>query len=137
MNLFKKKGAERLGSEADMVDAMLDARMGSRRVTIDKKRGDVGITLINNDEGEGVIISGLTETGNAIKAGLKIGDVILSVNSHLVNTHSEAIQLIDNSKKEIVFGLSSVSRPEGEHPSFSKRESSTSFNENSHAGLAG
>ena len=66
-----------------------------RQVVLDKAEGDVGITVVDSPDGVGVIVSALQASGLAELAGLLVGDVLLSVNGAPVNSHQEAIALVD------------------------------------------
>ena len=63
------------------------------------------ITLINNDHGEGVIVSELGP-GSAATAGVCVGDVILYVNGDAVIDHSQCMDLIKHCRSaNLVFTL--------------------------------
>ena len=71
-----------------------------RAVHFDKTRGDIGITLGNSSDGKGVVVLGLTQGGLAARA-LAVGDKVLRVGEHDVDTHEAAISLIDRASKDV------------------------------------
>ena len=71
-----------------------------RAIAIDKSGGTtVGITVANRPYiySVGVLITGLEPHGLACAAGLHVGDCLLAVNSSPVNTHEEAVRLVNAS----------------------------------------
>merc|ERR1712167_326818 len=83
-----------------------------RAITLDKSKGDVGVTLANSDDGLGVVVLGLEQSGLAIQAGLKVGDVILRVNGHAVDNHAGAIALVNSSRRSVEFVLAASRSPD-------------------------
>ena len=142
MPLFgrSKKNAQRLDSSGDMGDRIREAQLGARFITLHKSKGRLALTFCNVPDGtDGVVVHSIGQVSIAPAAGLQVGDVILSVNQHLVANHAGAVQLIDNATDEIVLGLAATGRPTSEHPELLKRESSSTFalDESSQKGLVG
>jgi len=64
-------------------------------VTVDKKMGDLGLTIGNTEDGSGVIIVAMSEKSICLAAGIRPGQVLFKVNEHDVGTHAEAVALLD------------------------------------------
>lgn len=63
------------------------------------------LTILNNQYGPGVVVSGLGE-GTALQAGLCVGDVITEVNGISVTHHEQALQAMrDSPCRDIVLSL--------------------------------
>lgn len=56
-----------------------------------------GITISANELGPGVLITDLDQEGAIYRQGLRVGDVLLSINSTIVDNHQAAIDAIDQS----------------------------------------
>jgi hypothetical protein len=54
-----------------------------------------GITLSNNTKGPGVIVKKISHNFLAYKAGFKVGDIILFINSVPCINHKQSIQILD------------------------------------------
>merc|ERR1711998_466053 len=87
-------GNEDLSDEPSLVPVTLD-KNGPRKL-------DVGLTLGNAPDGNGVIVVRVKKDSLADNAGLRRGNVILMINEHRVGTHAEAVTLIDRSARGIV-----------------------------------
>merc|ERR1712187_774994 len=72
-------------------------------VVIDRSNvnAEVGLTLTNTTEGDGVLIYRVKPDSLAALAGLRSGMVILTINEHKVGTHAEAVSLIDRASNGI------------------------------------
>lgn len=68
---------------------------GTRELIVDKRLGRVGITVVNNRNGRGVVVSSLVKGSASERSGLQVGDVVLSINGKLCGTHQEAIAHVD------------------------------------------
>ena len=68
----------------------------TRRVTLDKSRGRIGVTLSSPHIGSGVQVAALESKSLAFDAGLYVGDTILAVNGWRVTDHSDAVETIDD-----------------------------------------
>ena len=55
----------------------------------------VGVTVVDNDAGPGVKVESLEPLGLAARSGLRVGDVILSINDTPVYEHGGAIRSVD------------------------------------------
>jgi len=66
-----------------------------RSLTIDISAGHLGVTLENTDDGTGVRIAAVDAADLVAKAGLKVGDVLLSIEGHTVDDHGDAFAAID------------------------------------------
>jgi len=98
--LFGKRGnLQRLGSE-EVIDV---EALGRRTVHLDKKKGDLGLTLGNTQDGSGVLIVACEAGSLSALAGLLKGDIIFKVNEHDVGTHAEAVSLMDKAAKGQVY----------------------------------
>lgn len=75
---------------------------GSRFINLDKHVGFVGITVADQPGSRrGVVVVAMQPGSLAIHAGLQLGDVVLSVNGERVDTHNEAIRLVDSARQEV------------------------------------
>merc|ERR1712048_440084 len=95
---FRGSKMSKLASEEDMF-SQPDVHI----VVIDRSNvsAEVGLTLGNTAEGEGVLIYRVKPGSLAAQAGLRSGTVILTVNEHKVGTHAEAVSPIDRSSNGI------------------------------------
>ena len=92
---LQKLASEEVISERDLYDITV--------VTLDKNtKVDVGLTIGNLPDGEGVLVVKVKEGSLAWKAGIRVGAIILTVNEHSVGSHAQAVTLIDRSAKGIV-----------------------------------
>ena len=82
----------------------------NRKVVLNKSLGKIGITVTNRADGHGVEVTGLILHGIAAAEGVAVGDVVLSVNGHLVSDHAHAIALIDSSDLLIEMVLAATVR---------------------------
>merc|ERR1711988_130817 len=100
MFFSKKPMMSKLGSS----ESMLDQPPVVKTVTIIKKTDglDVGLTVGNTEEGVGVLVVSVKQGLLAHRAGLRAGDVIVTINEHVVGTHSSAVTLIDRASNGIV-----------------------------------
>jgi len=62
-----------------------------------------GISVADNELGPGVLISELKPDGLCYRQGLRVGDVVLSINNRVVDDHQAAIDAVDSSKDEAEF----------------------------------
>jgi len=83
----------------DTSDSLELVTFGDTRVVELAKGGNgkkLGLTVTNNPESAGgVVVAGLVRGGLASNF-LQLGDVIIAVDEQIVNTHQEAIALVDN-----------------------------------------
>jgi predicted metalloprotease with PDZ domain len=71
-----------------------------RQVLIDKSEaGKLDITLSSSKDGRRVEVSEVKLLGLASRAGIEVGETILSVNGALVTDHAQAIALMDSSER--------------------------------------
>jgi len=101
----KRVNEHREAVEAVDADKQIELRVWGMRPTLTKMlwkgQGVVGITLVNNEFGPGVTVSSVTPDGQAMRLGLRAGDIILAINNTIVKDHSHAVQLIDEAPKEM------------------------------------
>ena len=76
-------------------DSAKKPKADTKSVTIDTSKGHLGVTLQNGDLG-GVKITELDEADLIFKAGLKVDDVIKSVNGTVVDTHEACLKAFDD-----------------------------------------
>jgi len=95
---FRGSKMSKLASEEDML-SQPDVHI----VVIDRSdiSAEVGLTLTNTTEGDGVLIYRVKPDSLAAHAGLRSGMVILTINEHKVGTHAQAVSLIDRSSNGI------------------------------------
>jgi len=113
---FSKRGIQKLAS-SDSSDLLGGPRV-LRTITLDKNSAvlPVGLTLGNTPEGIGVLVVAVKEGALAQRAGIRPGDIILTVNEHSVGTHAEAVTLIDRSSKGIAsLGMAHALSSQSEH----------------------
>ena len=74
-----------------------------RSVTLRKSEVDPGLTLSNQSDAfkPGVVVSAIEAGLGADRAGLSVGDVILSINGQKVGNRGRAVELIDAAADEI------------------------------------
>ena len=78
-NLFGMRGnLKRLGSSEEIDTSVLERVF----VDLDKRKGDLGMTIGNTEDGSGVIIVALSEKSICHAAGIKPGQVIFRINEH-------------------------------------------------------
>eukprot|EP00316_Scyphosphaera_apsteinii_P012129 CAMPEP_0119310008 /NCGR_PEP_ID=MMETSP1333-20130426/17653_1 /TAXON_ID=418940 /ORGANISM="Scyphosphaera apsteinii, Strain RCC1455" /LENGTH=418 /DNA_ID=CAMNT_0007314123 /DNA_START=82 /DNA_END=1339 /DNA_ORIENTATION=- len=65
------------------------------QLTIDKSQGRLGLTL-SDTKGYGVRVTAASPHGPAAAAGLRVNDVILSIDGTLITCHKQAVELIDD-----------------------------------------
>jgi len=97
-NLFGKRGnLKRLQSSEEIDLSTIERDF----VEVDKKEGDLALTLGNTDDGSGVLVVAIGEP-SICTGKVKPGQVIFKVNEHDVGTHSEAVALMDKAANGIV-----------------------------------
>ena len=111
----------------DEVEFRLWGRNPSRLLALSKARGDVGLTVSNGSLGPGVLVSELSERGQAAAAGFRVGDVILSVNGLVVTTHAKTIELVDaaaptDELRFVVIPVASPAELDGDAPALQEFE---------------
>ncbi len=75
----------------------------SREIVLHKLEGEIlGVTLTRNERGPGVLVCALKESGQTLRRGVRVGDVLLSVNGTAVGHHSRAVSLLDDARGDIV-----------------------------------
>jgi len=80
----------------------------TRCLVLNKMLGDVGVTFANNIRQEpGVVVVGLEPGKLAVQSGVQLGDVVLSINGQLVDSHGEAVQYLDAATAQVYLVLSS------------------------------
>lgn len=84
-------------SKASSAGAAAETPSAAKTVTIDTSAGHLGVTLADGKL-FGVQIEDLDSADLVFKAGLKVGDVIKSVNGTSVSTHAAALKIFDDSK---------------------------------------
>ena len=98
-------------SPAPVLRRMASARPETRTIRCDKSRGDVPITVSPYPMGRGMLLMAIEDNSEAVRAGLRVGDVIMTINSQTFSTPPEAIGLVDSADIldfEIARGLVSV-----------------------------
>ena len=73
--------------------------------TLWKGQGKIGITLSTNEHGPGLLVTAVSEDGQAHRLGLRAGDVVLAINNTLAKHHSSTIAQIDESNEEVTFNF--------------------------------
>ena len=76
-----------------------------------KQRGRLGISCIDNPEGDGAMVSELVDGSVAHQAGLNVGDCITTVNGNMVSGHQECIAVIDRVPDRVALVLSRTCQP--------------------------
>ena len=71
----------------------------TRSVFLDKADGRVGVTCRNCGRGAGIEVCALEPGSLALSQGVRVGDVLLSVNGELARSHDHAVRLIDASPR--------------------------------------
>lgn len=80
----------------------LTAPASSRLVRMNKTMGDLGMTCSAATHAtRGVLLKRIQKGSLADKAELYCGDTIISVNEQLVNTHSQAVKIMNEIKTEV------------------------------------
>ena len=79
------------------------------QITLSKRAGRLGVTCVNA-EPFGALVSSLIQNSVAAAAGLRVGDVITSVNGHLVRGHPDAVALIDQAADVVTLVLAAPTR---------------------------
>lgn len=92
----------------------------SRELQLYKSSGKIGITLCDNERGPGVLVCELGEGQQALRMGLRVGDVLLAVNGVIVTHHSLAVAAIDEAAEEVAFVY--VPAAAGDTPEVAMRE---------------
>jgi len=59
-----------------------------------------GVSVADNEVGPGVMLSALDNKGIFFRQGLRVGDVVLSINDQVLDNHEAAVSAIDQSKDE-------------------------------------
>jgi len=94
-----------LATSAVQVIQLLDSATSTTRLcfrdrvsstTIDKDQGTLGFTLADTAAGVGVSVLEVSSNGPAHAAGIRVGDVLLAINDHLLRSHQQAVELIDD-----------------------------------------
>ena len=77
-----------LAIEQNMVGPMAERPMdiGTRSIQLPKTPEGLGMTLRNNPHRTGVVVWTVEEGRAAATAGLRVGDVVLSVEDHLIDS---------------------------------------------------
>ena len=89
----------------------------SRTLAIHRAGGVLGVSLMNNERGPGVLLCEVGEGAQAYRLGLREGDAILSVSGQVVAHHSMACELMDASRQmeqtvEVVYVPATDEAPE-------------------------
>jgi len=82
------------------------------------KKRQVGLTVRNTDDGDGVVVHRILSGSAAAVAGVQPGDIIMKVNKKSVSTHEEcaaAITEVMNSKRTIRLTCSAQEQQSGDH----------------------
>ncbi len=66
---------------------------------IEPEISSIGVVLVPNDNGDGLIIKGINEDSNAATKGFAVGDIILEVDNKSVNSLKEFESIIDDVTK--------------------------------------
>ena len=86
----------------------------TKKIVVDKSRGDVGITVVNNSSsvGLGVVVVGLVMFGAAEEAGVEVGHVIRSIDGELACDHERFIEMVDaaDGRFELVVQISKLTQ---------------------------
>jgi len=68
----------------------------SEAFTVDRALGDVGLTLVNNNQaGLGCVVVSVMRGLAGARAGLEVGHVIMAVDGELAWEHSDVIRMVD------------------------------------------
>ena len=68
--------------------------IGTRAIQLPKSAEGLGMTLRNNPHRTGVVVWTVEEGKSAAAAGLRVGDVVLSVEAHLVDSIDHLIEYV-------------------------------------------
>ena len=80
----------------------------TKKIKIDFKELPPGITICNNQDGEGIKIKKLNKDDACFKQGLKVNDIIMFLNGVPCRDHKSSIEIIKNAhlnKKTIIFDI--------------------------------
>ncbi|MEM9575118.1 MAG: PDZ domain-containing protein, partial [Pseudomonadota bacterium] len=61
---------------------------------------DFGLTLIPNDEGEGILVTAVEPGSDASEAGIRVGDIITEINNQEVSQIADVQELLDGVKAD-------------------------------------
>lgn len=61
---------------------------------------DFGLTLIPNDEGEGILVTAVEPGSDASEAGIRVGDIITEINNQEVSEIADVQELLDGVKAD-------------------------------------
>ena len=79
-------------------------------IIVTKSSGRLGLTCENHPKRKGALVVGLVEASTAAAAGLRVGDLIVSVNHYPVSTSKECIKHIDQSADVLQLRLACATR---------------------------
>ena len=79
-------------------------------IIVSKSSGRLGLTCESHPKRKGALVIGLVETSAAAAAGLRVGDLIVSVNHYPVSTSTECIKHIDQSADVLQLRLACATR---------------------------
>jgi hypothetical protein len=72
--------------------------VGSRSVTLEKSDDGLGMTLRNNPLKKGVVVWSIDEGKSAQRAQLQIGDVVLSIESSLIDSIEHLVKIVEGAE---------------------------------------
>ena len=79
-------------------------------IIVTKSSGRLGLTCENHPKRKGALVVGLVEASTAAAAGLRVGDLIVSVNHYPVSTSKECIKHIDQNADVLQLRLACATR---------------------------
>ena len=79
-------------------------------IIVSKSSGRLGLTCESHPKRKGALVIGLVETSAAAAAGLRVGDLIVSVYHYPVSTSTEFIKHIDQSADVLQLRLACATR---------------------------
>lgn len=90
--------------------AICARRSSPSQVVVFKRAGRLGVSAVDAPNRHGAVISGLCENSVAAAAGLHVGDIVVTVNGHMVGGHRDCIEAIDGAADRVAFVLARPTR---------------------------
>ena len=82
-------------------------------IIVTKSSGRLGLTCENHPKRKGALVVGLVEASTAAATGLRVGELIVSVNHYPVSTSKECIKHIDQNADALQLSLACATRKVG------------------------
>ena len=97
-----REAIEAVDAAADVIALRVWGLRPTRTKTLFKGEGKIGVTISDHERGPGVLVTAVNEGEQAMRLGLRAGDVLLSINSTILKHHSMAISMIDEATDALV-----------------------------------